>query len=590
MDRSITRRVGSGLTLAVLSACVVGYLASRTTQLLLTSGLEVEHTHEVLEAIAGLKIETGRSRAAARSFGILGDSAMAEPYRAARASVLSLQDQLRALIRDNPEQQARLDSAAAPLAILLAAWDTLLASQPGDPATRAASSQMAPVHRVEQARLDSLLGRMERAERALLNSRAQANDAYVSQTRWVLVGAVALTMLILLGTFLLFLRHLHERDLAEAERARLQNFLDSIIEHIPLMVFVKEAASLRFLRFNRAGEELVGCSREALMGRNDFDLFPRDQAEFFIAKDRETLAGGKKVVIEEEPLQSTTRGIRRLRTHKMAIRGVDGRPEYLLGISEDITERLRNEEQIRTVNRELTERTRALEVANRDLEAFSYTVSHDLRAPVRAVEGFARILIEEHAASLDGEGKRLLEVVRSNAHRMGQMVDDLLRLARVGRQELRREPIDMARVVEEQLADLAEDEPGRSVEVELAPLPPVVGDPGLVRQVTANLLGNAWKFTSRRQDARISIRGQRNGPMVEYAITDNGAGFDMKYAGKLFGVFQRLHRSDEYEGTGVGLAVVHRIVERHGGRIWAESEPGRGATFHFTLPKTEEVA
>jgi len=589
MQRSITRRVGFGLTLAVLSACAVGYEASRTTQLLLTTGAEVEHTHEVLEAIAGLSIEMGRSRAAARSFGLLGDSAMAQPYRTARASVLSIREHLRALIADNPEQRARLDSAAAPLAILLTAWDTLLAGRPGAPAARAAATRMAPRYRAEQVRLDTLLGRMERTERSLLNSRAQANDAYVSQTRRILVGAVALTMLSLLGTFLLFLRHLQERDRAEAERTRLEHFLDSIIEHIPLMVFVKEAGSLRFVRFNRAGEELVGCSRDALMGRNDFDLFPRDQAEFFTLKDRETLAGERRVVIEDEPLQSTTQGVRRLRTHKMAIRGVDGRPQYLLGISEDITDRLRREEEIRMVNRQLLERTDALEVANRDLEAFTYTVSHDLRAPVRAVEGFTRILTEEHAASLDGEGRRLLEVVRSNSRRMGLMVDDLLRLARVGRQELRREAIDMATVVQEQLADLAQGEPERGVEVEVAPLPPVVGDPGLVRQVTANLLGNAWKFTRRRQDARISIRGQRNGPMVEYAITDNGAGFDMKYADKLFGVFQRLHRADEYEGTGVGLAVVHRIVERHGGRIWAESAPGRGATFHFTLPKTEEV-
>lgn len=590
MVPSITRRVGLGLTLAVLSACAVGYLASRTTQLLLTSGAEVEHTHTVLEAIAGLSIDIGRSRTAARSYGIVGDSTMAEPYRSARASVAALQGQLRTLVTDHPEQQALLDSAAAPLGVLLAAWDALVAGPPGNPAAMAVSYRRSPLHRPEQERLDSLLGRMQRTERAMLASRARANDEYVGQTRWILAGAVALTMLILLGTFLLFLRHLHERDRAELERGGLQNFLDSIIEHIPLMVFVKDAENLRFVRFNRTGEDLLGCSRDSLIGQSDFDLFPREQAEFFTAKDRETLAGNRKVVIEEEPLETRTQGTRMLRTHKMAIRSVDGRPEYLLGISEDITERLGAEEQIRAAHRELMERTSALEVANRDLEAFSYTVSHDLRAPVRAVEGFTRILVEEHAASLDVEGRRLLEVVRSNARRMGQMVDDLLRLARVGRQELRREAIDMGTVVREQLADLAQGDPDRKVEVVVEQLPAVDGDPGLVRQVTANLLDNAWKFTRHRKHARVRIGGARSGTMVEYVISDNGAGFDMKYADKLFGVFQRLHRAEEYEGTGVGLAVVHRIVERHGGRVWAESEPGEGATFHFTLPKTGEVA
>jgi PAS domain S-box-containing protein len=590
MNSSITRRVGFGLALAVLSASGVAFLAVRTSELLLTSTAEVEHTHTVLEAISDVRLTVARVRTAARSYAIIGDTTQSEPFRLSRSLLRSRIDSLSLLVQDHPQQRARLDSLAIPLQVLLADWDAAVASPPGNPVQMSRSYQRIPQRRAELDQLDRLFVAMDAAERELLDARARANDAYVRQTRWILAGSVGLTILILAGTFGLFRRHLRERDLAEKERVRLQGFLDSIIENIPLMIFVKEAGSLRFARFNRAGEELVGCSRDDLLGRSDYDLFPREQADFFTAKDRETLKGDRKLVIEEEPISTVARGTRLLRTHKMAIRSPEGTPEYLVGISEDITDRVRTEEQLRAVNRVLTERSTALEAANRDLEGFSYSVSHDLRGPVRAIEGFSRILLEEHAPALDPEVIRLLEVVRGNARRMGQMIDDLLRLSRVGRQELKRDRIDMAAMVRSQVAELSQGEPERAVEVQVDPLPPAMGDPGLVEQVTANLLGNAWKFTRRSPGARIRIKGRCQGLEAEYVVSDNGAGFDMRYADKLFGVFQRLHRPEDYEGTGVGLAVAQRIVERHGGRIWAESTPGEGAAFHFTLPHAEDAA
>lgn len=236
----------------------------------------------------------------------------------------------------------------------------------------------------------------------------------------------------------------------------------------------------------------------------------------------------------------------------------------------------------------VADRTAALEAANKDLEAFSYTVAHDLRAPLRAMDGFSRLLVEEHGETLSPEGRRYAGIVRDNAKQMAQLVDALLAFARLGRQPVHREPVDSGRVVQQVLADLRPLQEGRRVTTSVGDLPVCSADPSLLKQVFANLLGNALKFTRRREDARVDVGAMRdrvNGETV-YFVRDNGAGFDMQYAHKLFGVFQRLHRADEYEGTGVGLASVHRIIHRHGGRIWAEAEPDHGAAFYFTLGGT----
>jgi signal transduction histidine kinase len=227
-------------------------------------------------------------------------------------------------------------------------------------------------------------------------------------------------------------------------------------------------------------------------------------------------------------------------------------------------------------------RTEALEVANTELESFSYSVSHDLRAPLRAVDGYARMLEEDYAARLDDEGRRLLSVVRQSSQRMGRLIDDLLAFARLGKQEPSKQLVDMAELATEVVNELRD---GSSASVQLAELPRARADRALMRQVWLNLVGNALKYSAKRNDARIEIGGRREAGHNLYWIRDNGAGFDMRYADKLFGVFQRLHRSDEFDGTGVGLAIVQRVVVRHGGRVWAEGKPGDGACFHFSLPQ-----
>ncbi|HSA02827.1 MAG TPA: ATP-binding protein, partial [Candidatus Paceibacterota bacterium] len=222
--------------------------------------------------------------------------------------------------------------------------------------------------------------------------------------------------------------------------------------------------------------------------------------------------------------------------------------------------------------------------ANKELEAFTYSVSHDLRAPLRAVNGYARILSQDYASTLDVSGQQVLDIIRSEALRMGQLIDDLLQFSRLGRQTLRIRHTPMTALALEVFTELRGLTPDRTVDFQLASLPDAAADPALIRQVWMNLLDNALKYTQRRDRAEITVSGSIQNHEAVYSVKDNGAGFDMKYADKLFGVFQRLHQMEEFEGNGVGLALVRRLVQRHGGRTWAEAEPDRGATFYFTLP------
>jgi len=387
------------------------------------------------------------------------------------------------------------------------------------------------------------------------------------------------------------------RDITEVKRAeadlRAANlFLDSLIENLPVMIFVKDARTLRYVRQNRATLNLLGLAKEDVIGKRDRDFLPAEQADFILARDREVLDTGRLLDIPEQSIHSHLLGVRVLHTVKMPILDEHGEPEFLLGFSEDITERKRAEQAIRELNAELLHKASQLESTNKELESFSYSVSHDLRAPLRAIDGFALMIEEDYTEKLDAEGRRYLAVIRENSRRMGGLIDDLLSFSRLGRQPVSTHDVNMDALAREVVAEAldadslgAREGASPHARIEVDPLPPTRGDRALLRQVWTNLIANALKYSSKAAQPLIRISGHHVGAETRYSVRDNGVGFNMQYAEKLFGVFQRLHRADEFGGTGVGLAIVHRVVSRHGGRVWAEGEVDRGAVFSFALPK-----
>jgi len=271
-----------------------------------------------------------------------------------------------------------------------------------------------------------------------------------------------------------------------------------------------------------------------------------------------------------------------------------GRAVCNLALIEDITERKKADQEIRVLNdsleRRVAQRTaeaeesnQKLETANRELEAFAYSVSHDLRAPLRSVDSFSQIILDEYSEKLDEDGVRYLRRIRAGAQSMGQLINDLLNLSRVSRGLLKRAPVNLSSMASTVVDELREQEPQRTVNVETAPNLHADCDAQLLRVVLTNLIGNAWKFTGKREKAFLEFGARSEEGVVVYFVRDNGAGFDMAYASQLFAPFQRLHQTTEFAGTGIGLATVQRIVQRHGGRIWAESSVDNGATFYFTL-------
>ena len=366
-----------------------------------------------------------------------------------------------------------------------------------------------------------------------------------------------------------------------------------VIDNTSAVIYMRDREG-RYLTVNRKYEQLFGIRREDIVGLTDHDLFPKAMADDFRANDLKALSRGAPIQMEE--VAPHPEGVHTYITVKYPIRDQSGRPYAVCGISTDITPLIRVEERERQLNAELEarvrERTAELEATARELDAFAYSVSHDLRAPLKAVAGFSEMLLEDHSGQLDETGQEYLNRVVAATEHMGRLIDDLLNLSRAGRAELSRRPVDLTAMAHRVVADLTAAHSGSAprpktritIEDGLA----AVGDPALLEIMLRNLISNAWKFSAKQPEPMIHVGStEKQGTQVLF-VRDNGPGFNMRQADRLFAPFQRLHSSSEFAGSGVGLALVARIIARHGGHVWAESEVGKGAAFYFTLPRSLE--
>ncbi|HEX2571596.1 MAG TPA: CHASE3 domain-containing protein [Polyangia bacterium] len=533
--------------------------------------------------------ETGQ-----RGYLLTGKPEFLEPYARAVPEVPENLRRVDTLLDEDVDARRRLRQierlARDKLAELA---ETVALQQSGDEAAvRALVRSGRGKHLMDEIR--RLVGELVAQETAVVELRKQAAERHDRLTAILVVSSGATLPLALAIAWALRRQALQRLGF---ERQR-----EALIEEMPMGVALAKAPS---------GEVLYGNRRlHALLGQTGFS---EDQIAGVLPQAC-TLRhpDGQAYLPEELPLGRTTRG-EELRNEEMIIdradgsqvialcsgapiRGHRGKTEFGVIVLADITDKKRTERALAETNEELMrlnagleqrvrERTAQLEEANQELEAFSYSVSHDLRTPLRAVAGFCQVLEEDYADRLDDEGRHALARLHAAALRMGHLIDDLLELSRVTRVELRRGPVNLTELGRLVVNELRERQPERTVEVVIQEGMAAVGDSRLLRIALGNLLGNAWKFTAQRADARIEFGaapGREGGPTV-YSVRDNGAGFPMEYAGRLFTPFQRLHSAAEFEGTGIGLALVKRIISKHGGHIEAEAAMGQGATFRFTL-------
>lgn len=545
----------------------------------------VTHSAEVKSVTYRIAYLSRDAEAAAYRIVVGGEDKVAqERMDSATRKMSKLVWQLRDLTRDNPEQQTLIGSLETSVngrSTLL--WQALWRFRHND-----VDGAKSALHDAGSLFLISdLLDKIVSNEDALLSTRRKAASDRARNYQLVL-GVGALAQLLLLGIIVVVSeRQIGQRLQAEEREGqavrRSRQIVQAVREPIALL-----DAKLNTLLINNAFAELYGLDpdehrslplaelgdgawRDGPLLQRLADVMLRDRELWDYELNQRTVDGAdRRVVINARRLQQD-----------------DDEPSLLMTIS-DITVRALVEKQVKELNRQLEGKVEQISDVNRELEAFSYSVSHDLRAPLRHISGFAGKLERHLGEHVDEKAHHYLEVISSAAQRMAQLIDDLLVFSRLGRGAMRLQPVDMQSLVEEARSMVEGETASRRIEWRVAPLPVVVGDENMLRTVWQNLIGNAVKYTGQREQARISIELARasNGD-YEFTVADNGAGFDMEYADKLFGVFQRLHRASEFPGNGIGLANVRRIVARHGGRVWAEGEPGQGARFHFSLPASD---
>ena len=602
MKISVTQKIHLGFLLALLTFVGIAWTSYRAARDAASTSERVIRTQTVLRNIKELRaliieIETGQ-----RGYILTGREAYLGPFtRAAQTTIPNLR-KLRRLTAGDPFQQQRFDRLEAFVLqrLAIARESVKLRRTAGFEAAR--GLVLAGDGREFMERILGIFREMESHEQNLLEERHRVSIRLSRGTMWIVGSGSAFGFgTIVLAMFFLdrdvrareraedALRRAHE-DLEHRVQARTESLreanerLHALVESSPLSILSVNASG-NVMTWNAGAERMFGWKADEAIG--DFPPFVPEKkwSEFQQLLER-ALAGETITGVEVVRRRKNGTAID-VNLSLAPLRDAEGAIAGVMAVMIDVTDRKRIEEEIRALNRELEQRvqmrTAELESINAELEAFTYSVSHDLRAPLRHIDGFSRILTEELGEQLEPKYHGYFRRIQEATRQMGRLIDDLLNLARVGRSALSLQKINLELLAKQTVNELQAEAEGRSIEWIIGPLPVISGDPGLLKVVFANLLGNAIKFTRPRDKAVIEVGQEVHEGVTVVYVRDNGVGFNPKYADKLFGVFQRLHRQEDFEGTGVGLATVQRIIHKHGGWVWAEAEPDRGATFYFTI-------
>jgi PAS domain S-box-containing protein len=586
----VLRRPESSIRLIVIFMAlvlIVGLafvIRSRITSSTLDSMQWVSHTHEVKATAFELAASLNEMEASA--FGAQSDplsTQAAHRYGEARVRYLPLLQRLRDLTRDNPEQQERIGMLRAEVEGRVKLFDAALVERAAGRNTEAGQGLETAVTRFP---IDDVLKAIVDNEEHLVGARQETAERRARLGGWT-IGAVSLIQLLLLAAIVWSSENqLRRRLVAEAAAQQAVERAQLIVATVrePIAVITRD---LKLLTCNQAFTDYYALRQGDMLGSSaawsdvvllqrlgDVPLTRREIWDYELTQSIGASGSQRHVVINARPMQLP-----------------EADEQVILLTISDITARKQFEAQVLELNRQLEGKIAQISDSNRELEAFSYSVSHDLRAPLRHITGFAEKLQRHLGENADEETRHYSDVVVSSSRRMSSLIEDLLTYSRLGRHAMRFRGVDMQSMVEEVRIALTSSVEDRRIVWRIAPLPVVIADENMIRLVWQNLLDNAMKYSASREEAVIEIGVGEPTPLeFTFYVKDNGVGFDMAYADKLFGVFQRLHKASQFAGTGIGLASVRRIVSRHGGRSWAESVPGEGATFHFSLPRSQTQA
>jgi PAS domain S-box-containing protein len=566
--------VASGAALSILVA--IGVLSYRRTLQEDEDQEWVTHTHLVLEKLHAILSDLVNEETGMRGYVITGDESYLQPYISSAQRLQHDIGEVRTLTFDNAAQQRSLSHVEPLLTARVAQLEQGIAARRGQGLAAAVSAIKTGGGLQTMDQIRDLINEMQREEGRLLGQRLQLASMSSRRAKVLIIAGNVVALMFLLAAALVVHREMSGRQKTEEYLRQSEERFRMLVSGVKDYAIVMLDPKGTIVSWNDGAERIKGYPSEEILGSHFSRFYPTIDMEDG-KPERLLMEAVEQGRIEDEGWRIRKDGSRfwadvvitALYDEKKRLRG-------FAKVTRDMTERRQAEEEIKYRNAQLQN-------ANDELKAFSYSVSHDLRAPLRAIDGFSQALFEDYNDELDLQGRSYIQRIRAGVGKMGQLIDGMLDLARISRAEMIQDTVDLSSLAREIAADLTASHPERRVSFTIPAALPVKGDRLLLRVVLENLLRNAWKFTSERDRASIEIGVQTDGDQTIHFIRDDGAGFDMQYAGKLFGVFQRLHRETEFPGTGIGLATVQRIIHRHGGRIWAEASRGHGATFYFAL-------